>query len=658
MTKKFLTFVIVLLGTLTSYSQVSTNDTLKVVKLNDVEVIGIRPSTNTPISQKTMTSLDISKDFHGQEMIYVLEKTPSVTTQSDGGQPQGYTYFRIRGIDQTRINVTLNGSPFNEPEDQGAYYSNYPGFALNIKSLQIQRGVGTSSNGTSSYGGSINYESKDGLEKGFNGNLTVGSLNTQMYNINYGSGLLKNKLALYGSLSTYTSDGYRYHSGGYGSSAFIAGGYYGDKDIIKLTSFLGSSTNRMAWLPTPESQINIDRKTNVLSDLDKDGFNQDFIQLQEIHNFSSDFIVTNTLFYNNLIGMYNMHFDIYPTYIANYKSNFYGYSTNFKFNINKFKINTGLSINLYDRQHFGNGIVDYDGTYDNVGHKNEYSAYIKPEYSIGKFNIYGDLQLRNVNFTYHDNKNLGKDYTKQWSPFLNPRVGASYKLTDIEKVYVYIGQSQREPTRTDMFGGTEYNLGITDLTPETVNDYELGYKLNTNNLNINVNLYYMNFYNQFIPTGKISTLNSMMIMTSVDRSFRSGIEFDGKYQILDNFSTSNNTTLSYNKILSNGLDYMLYTPNVIVNQDVEYIYKNFYINISVRYLSKSYIDLNDNSAFCPDYTILNAKIGYIDKHIDLSVSGMNLSNANYYTSGNISYGEKCYFVGTPISFYTTLKINF
>lgn len=658
MNKIFIILFVFVLNTLTSYSQVST-DTLKVINLNSVEVTSLRPSSLTPISQKTITSIDIKKEYHGQEMTYILEKTPSVTTNSDGGHPNGYTYFRIRGIDQTRINVTLNGSPLNEIEDQGAYYSNYPGFATYIKSLQVQRGVGTSSNGTASFGGSISFETKDGLDKGIDGSITVGSFNTRQLTANYGSGLLKNNLAFFVGLSTYSSDGYRQKSDGSGSSAFISGGYYGKKDIVKLTAFTGISNNNMSWLPSPESAIKIKRDTNILSPLDKDFFNQTFVQLKEVHSFSSNFVMSNTLFYNNLNGWFNIHFTDYPTYVANYKSNFYGLNTNFKYNSYRFKFNTGLNANKYNRKHFGSGVGDFDGTYNNIGYKNDYSVYFKPEYTYNKLNIYSDLQLRKVQFNY-----VGKDLdiinVINTRNFFNFGLGGTYTLNNKEKVYLYFGKTHREPTRTDMFKGTEYYInGLTNinLVSESVNDFELGYKLNTDKLNINTNFYFMYFNNQYIPSGKLDA-NSLMEMKAVDKSYRVGIEFDGKYKITDNLSTSNFTTLSRNKILSNGFDHVLYSPSIILNQDVEYKISNFYININAKYVSETYINLNDKNAYCPDYITLNSIVGFSNNLVDLSVTCINLTNTNYYTFGNVSSdGTKNYFVGAPISFYTTLKIK-
>jgi iron complex outermembrane receptor protein len=669
--KKYLVLVLMFLS-VSLFSQEKV-DTLKVVDLNDVVVVGNRPSANAPIAQKTISGLEIKKGYYGQEMTYILEKTPSVITQSDGGQPNGYTYFRIRGIDQTRINVTLNGSPLNEPEDMGVYFSNYPGFATFVKSAQVQRGVGASANGTASYGGSINFETKDGLDKGTNIELSIGSFNTQTYSVNYGSGLKKNKLSFFGGASTYTSDGYRQNSSGKGTSGFLSGGYFSDKSVIKLTAFTGKSINQMAWLPTPEPLIKFDRTTNLLSENDDDNFSQSFIQLQETHKYSNNFVSSSSIFYNTLNGVFDIN-DVSTSSVLNvyYRSHFYGYNTNIMIKDENFTTNSGVYVNMYDRWHFGNynDVVDdtNDFLWDNVGYKNELTLYFKPEYKFDKFNFFGDLQVRNIKFDYVNKvKSPYVSYLTNIikTSFINYRFGTTYQLNNSEKLYTYIGKTEREPTRTDIFNGNESidntdDTYMTQIIPtiETVTDFELGHKLNKEKLNVNTNFYFMYFKNQYLPTGLYGS-NSLMIMEQVGKSFRTGIEFDLKYKILEGLYTSNNMTLSFNKILGNDIRYVLYSPNVIVNQDFDYTYKNFYINLSARFLSDSYINMTDKNDISPSYATLNSRVGYTNKNIDLSVSCINMTNTDYYTYGNVSHdGMKNYFVGTPRSFYTSLKIKF
>ena len=641
MKKVLLSVLLVVINVITLFS-VNKNDTTKTIQLSNVEITGGRPSLVYPISEKTVTLNYINKENYGQEMGVFLEKTPSITTQSDGGNQNGYMYFRLRGIDQTRINVTLNGSPLNDQEDQAAYYSNYPNFLINLKSVQIQRGVGTSSNGTSSFGGSINFEGKDGLDTMKSVTLSNGSFGTKVGNVTYSTGLLKNNFAFVSSLSMYKSDGYRYHSGGSGFSGYISGGYYTKNDVIKLTSFTGKSNNDMAWLASPKDSITKDSKHNPLPDTDKDQFTQTFVQLQQIHNFSNNSVNTNTLYYNRLDGKY----DVFGTKIG-LGSNFYGFMSNYNYKQKSYNLNVGVHLNTYSREHF-----DYV-SYNNTGTKNEVSAYFKPEYIINDFNIYGDFQLRTTKFSYSGDTVI-KPIT--WT-FFNPRVGTTYKITSNQNLYTSIGLSHREPTRTDMFGGSDNLITLNPLKPESVVDYELGYRYNTNKLKLNVNLYFMDFTNELTLVGAVGT-NSLSLMTSVEKSYRSGVEFDGKYIINKHFSISNNTILSRNNIVGDNKNFTpLYTPSFITNQDVEYNNKGFYGVLSCRFVSKSYINL-ENTSYCPSYYTINTKLGYNYKSFDISVNGVNITNTKYYTGGYVDMSGDNYFIGTPISFYATLKYNF
>ncbi len=366
--KKMILFTLLLLSI-----QVVAQDTTKTVKLTDIEVTGVRTDTKTPISQKILTKEDIGKSYQGQEMSYILDKTPSVTSQSDGGQPNGYTTFRMRGIDQTRINMTLNGVPLNEPEDQGVYFSNYPNFATNIKSLQIQRGVGTSANGTASYGGSLNFEGKTGTEKETSVQMGYGSFNTQRANISHGSGINKHGLAFYTGLSAYQSDGYKYNSGGSGYSAFVSCGYYGEKNVIKFTGFTGRSINQMAWLAVSDSSIKADPRTNYNPKGENDDFTQSFGQLQYVRSITKNSTLTTTGYYNRLNGVWGMF--VSPTDLMKFKlgSNFYGIMSNYHLEANKFTLNVGVHGNTYDRTHIGS--IDTTHLYTNIGTKVDYSIY-------------------------------------------------------------------------------------------------------------------------------------------------------------------------------------------------------------------------------------------------------------------------------------------
>jgi iron complex outermembrane receptor protein len=642
-------------------------DTTKSVKLTDIEVTGVRTNTNTPISQKTLSKEYITKYYQGQEMSYIIDKTPSITYQSDGGQPNGYTTFRMRGIDQTRVNMTLNGVPLNEPEDQGVYFSNYPNFATNLNSMQIQRGVGTSANGTASYGGSINFEGKTGVDKEASAQVGYGSFNTQRMNASYGSGINQKGFAFYTGLSAYQSDGYKYHSGGKGYSAFVSGGYYGGKNVIKFTAFTGHALNQMAWYAVSADDINKNSRTNYNPSGENDNFTQRFAQLQYVRSLNKNSTITTTAYYNRLDGLWGMFVDpTNPVDLVKYKlgSNFYGLMSNYHLQVNKLSLNVGVHANSYDRTHGGN--LDSLKLYTNTGTKTEYSAYSKIGYTIGKFNLFGDIQVRNVSFSYIGDTSIAK---LNWT-FINPKGGITYNASNNTNYYFSVSQSHREPTRSDMFGGYDnlstqakanlYPFVSTSqqkiITPEQVIDYELGSNVNFRKFSAQYNLYYMDFKNEITLLGALGS-NGLPLMTNVSKSYRSGVELDLKYCLDSHFAITNTSNYSYCRIKGDGYEYQpLLTPNLIVNQGVEYMYKGFTIGVQAKYHSKSYIN-SDNTLTTPEFVIINGNIGYTYKRYSLKFQGVNLTNTRYYTSGYGMGTDKYYFVNAPISGYLTLKMT-
>jgi iron complex outermembrane receptor protein len=635
---------------------VSAQDTTKTQQLTDVVITGVRSNTKTPITQKTITKDDIDKSYQGQEMSYILDKTPAITSQSDGGQPNGYTTFRLRGIDQTRVNMTLNGVPLNEPEDQGVYFSNYPNFAVNLKSMQIQRGVGTSANGTAAYAGSINFESKTGIDKEMTAQIGYGSFNTQRANVTYGSGINKHGLAFYTGLSAYQSDGYKYNSGGKGYSGFVSAGYYGGKNVIKFTGFSGRSLNQMAWYAVLDSTIDKDPRTNYNTNDEKDDFTQSLAQLQYVRSINKYSTLTTTAYYNRLDGVWGLQeYDTLGNLSDLLKlklgSNFYGIMTNYHVEYKKLNMNIGVHANSYNRTH--NGSVADLSRYTNTGYKTDYSGYIKGSYDIGKFSVFGDIQARNVQFTYKGDTTI----TPLTWFFVNPKGGVTYNYSKKVNYYVSVGQNHREPTRNDMFGGDDNLISLNIITPESVIDYELGSNLNFDKFSIQYNVYYMDFKNELTFSGVIGP-NGLPLMTKIDKSFRSGIEFDAKYKLNKSFTLTNSSNYTYCRIPKDGKQYSpLYTPSLIVNQGIEYTIKGFIVGISGRYQSFSYMNL-DNTSSIPSFTTLNANIGYKYKAYSIGAQLVNLTNTRYYTSGVMVGSSRYLYVNAPFSAYLTLKMTF
>lgn len=654
--KKILLVVGMTLSTTFLFSQ-DTNKVKKdtTISLKSVSVIGVKADAKTPISQKTISKTDIEKTYQGQEMTYTLSKTPSITYQSDGGQPNGYTTFRLRGIDQTRINMTLNGVPLNEPEDQGVYFSNYPDFAINIQSLQIQRGVGTSTNGVSSFGGSINFESQSGLEKGGEVQLGYGSFNTSHFNISNSTGLINNKFALFTSLSGYNSDGYKYHSDGQGYSAFISGGYYGKSNTIKFTAFTGRALNGMAWLAVSEDDINKDPRTNYNNSLEKDNFTQTFGQIEWVKTTSKNSFIKTTIFYNRLNGQYSQFVDeSSPIDLDHYflHSNFYGLISNYHLELTKFKFDAGVSGNIYDRNHIETQNGTIGELYNNVGHKDEFSSYLKGSYDIGKLTLFTDIQERSVSFNYNGDVSISKLY---WN-FINPKGGITFKQNDNISYYFSVGSSHREPTRTDMFGGNDNLITLGSTIPEQVTDYELGVNIKYQNLKIQSNLYYMNFHNEITLLGALGS-NGLPLTTTLDKSYRSGLETDITYKLNKTISFINSSNISRNYFKGNAGQFQpLYTPTVVINQGIDISIRNLIFNITTRYQDKSYISL-DNEYYTPSFIIFNSNIRYKIDRFTFLLQGNNLTNRKYFTNGYVIDGVKYYFVNAPISQYLTIKYS-
>jgi iron complex outermembrane receptor protein len=640
--------------TLVIFTCVNAQDTTKNYVLSDIEVVGVRADSKTPVTQKKITKEDIAKTYQGQEMSYILSNSPSIGLSSDGGHAQGYTYFRLRGIDQTRVNMTLNGVPLNEPEDQGVYFSNYPMFATNIESMQIQRGVGSSSNGTASYAGSINFESRNGLDSSTSIQSGYSSFNTMRFNASHSTGIISNNIAAFGSFSSYNSDGYKYNSGGHGYSGFLSIGYYGEKNVIKFTGFSGFSHNDMAWLAVSESDIKKDPRTNYNPKGEDDNFKQSFSQLQYVRELGQRSTLTTTAYYNRLDGLWGMFMDSVNIMKFGLASNFYGIMTNYHLEKNKLNINIGAHANSYNREHRMNiPSLSNDYVYTNTGYKTDFSAYTKASYDIGKVTLFGDAQIRQVDFNYNGDvamKNLS------WT-FFNPKGGITLRQNNKISYYASVGQSHREPTRTDMFGGSDNLTTLNIITPEEVVDYEVGSNICYNKLRFQANVFYMDFKNEITLLGALGA-NGNPLMTNVTKSYRSGLEIDLSYRIGKYITLVNNSSYMDCKITNNGkTTEPLYTPNIMVNQSVEFLYKRFFMSVAAKYHSESYIDF-ENTATTPSFVVFDYNVGYKYKHCSILAQANNITNQSYYTNGYVFAGEKYFFVNAPMNFSVTFKAEF
>lgn len=543
------------------------------------------------------------KNF-GQDIPILLEATPSLVTTSDAGAGVGYTGLRIRGVDATRINVTINGIPVNDPESHAVYWVNMPDLASSIENIQIQRGVGSSTNGAASFGASLNIKTQDISEKPFGSiDQSVGSFGTFKTTIKAGTGIINKHFSLETRMSSIQSNGYLDRASSDLKSYFISGAYIGEKSVLKAVVFSGKEITYQAWYGTPESRVKGDtaamnayadrnglssaERDNLLSSgrtynyytykNEVDNYQQDNYQIHFTHTFNDKLIL-------NLAGHYTYGRGYYEQYrksenLADYGLNpvmigsdtiqqtdlirrlwldndFVGavYGVTYKPTAHLDFV-LGGSANTYFGRHFGELVWAqyasnseiYQRYYSNDSRKSEVSSYLKAVYKRDRFDIYTDLQFRHVDYSFIGKElvnGIPVDVTQSVQfNFFNPKVGASFKLNTNQTLFLNGGISHREPVRADFIASTAENRP----TFETLQDVEFGHQINTSRFSLTTNLYYMNYQNQLLLTGEINDVGAY-IHTNVAKSYRMGVELYGSYRFDKKLKLTGGITLSQNKI--------------------------------------------------------------------------------------------------------------
>jgi iron complex outermembrane receptor protein len=677
MRSKVLLFLLSAVFHIKSNAQNDTTETQK-IQLEEISISSVRSDKNIQVTETTINKKEIEKNYTGQEMPIILAKTPSVTWYSDGGNYTGYSYLRLRGIDQTRINFTLNGVPLNEPEDQGAYFSNYPDFLNSVRSIQVQRGIGLSTNGAAAFAGSVNMESPFLNDSAYvELNSSYGSYHTYRVSPEFNTGLLKNNWSFYGRYSNARSDGFREHSGTKGQSFFFSGGYIGKKGIFKFTGFTGISKNEMAYLAVSDSILKHNYRTNCLTQNEKDEFKQTLVMGQYIAPIGKRSNITSSVYYNYLQGGYSILFspDLYNYSV---KSDFYGAIINYQYQYNSLKLNIGVHGNSYGREHYSSILPDESNLlYKNKGFKNEFSSFVKLAYSIKKITLFADLQYRYTEFNYQSDKNdrinLG---SVNWQ-FINPKAGISYLIKDRHVFYISFGSTSREPTRNDLFAGYD-NIdslnykevgNLRRVKPESLTDLEVGIKLNYRKLKLEFNFYDMEFKNEIAAIGQLSYIG-LPLRKNVASSYRRGIELNLITEPFKGLIFSTQANLSDNRIKTYTTDYdsvtytnvqPLLTPQIIINQSIGYTATKWLTTeVSARYSGKSYLDNTNNENYTtPSSLIFNGSIGvrfYKEHSINFTVN--NITDQKYYTSGYVQSSQPYYFAMATRNYFVTLKLRF
>jgi iron complex outermembrane receptor protein len=606
---------ILLLATLISFSNAFSQEK---DSIRDIQEVVIQSEAGR-LQAVNFHNINPAKSIQnvGKEPSFLLsESVPSVTAYSDTGGNNGYSYYRIRGIDQTRINVSMDGAPMNEPEDQGSYFSNYPDIFNSFDKIQIQKGVGLSKNGTASYGGNIQLFSPDLKEKDLEFGANYGSYNSLRLYGKYTSGI-KNNMGIHVRLSEIYSDGYKYNSSNHGQSAFISGGIFKDKSIWKFNALMGNQRNQLAWLGVTQEQIDKDPRTNGNRD-EKDRFFQTFLQVFNQTKLSESSSLQSSIHYTHLNGNYDFNFNNFiglpengEIYNYAFNSNFLGFYTNFQNKFKNGKIVAGINGNVYSRNHTGSEL-SLGELYRNTGYKNDVSTFVQAEFKAGKWFFSGDVQYRFADFRYKGDLSMNE---LEWN-FFNPKLGINYLINNESNVYFSLGRVGREPTRNDIFMGNDNlmldennQLALGTVTTEYVTDYELGYRFNKEKIKLEFNVFYMDFKDEIVLNGNFGP-NGLALTNKVDKSYRLGAEISFNYQMNEHWNLKNNSSFVYSRIKEENISFSpVLTPKFIVNQEVNYKLNHLTVNVTSRFQDGSYMDFS-NAAKLPSYVILNSGVLY------------------------------------------------
>ncbi|MEM1320156.1 MAG: TonB-dependent receptor [Bacteroidota bacterium] len=551
--------------------------------LPDVELIGTWADPNTPITYTNLSREELEVNNLGQDVPFLVRWTPSAVVNSDAGTGIGYTDIRIRGSDATRINVTINGIPLNDAESQGVFWVNLPDFVSSTDMIQIQRGAGTSTNGAGAFGATINLKTTDRKAEPYvELNNSVGSFNTFKHNIQAGSGLIDGRFTFDGRLSRITSDGYIDRATARLHSFYASAGWWGETSSLQLNVFSGSEITYQAWNGVPAQYINDDelRTFNTAGterpgephDNEVDDYNQTHYQLHYKKQFAGPFQLNAALHYTRGKGFFEQYkagemlnglgFPDVPDTLASdlvrrrwLDNHYYGVTYNLRYQPigNRLSMTLGGALNNYVGRHFGETIwTAFQGEvqdppiyYDNDAEKLDFNVYFKTEYLLTpQLNIYGDLQYRRVDYEFLGFEDVGLQLQQSETlNFFNPKVGLFYDLQGKGGLYASFSVAQREPNRNDFTESSQ----VSRPRSETMYDTELGYRLEKKRVQLGANLYWMTYDDQLVPTGRLNDVGAATRI-NVDKSYRLGVELDGRIEVVDGVHFGGTLTLSRNKI--------------------------------------------------------------------------------------------------------------
>ena len=675
------------------FSQTRKDTIILKKELAEVQILSNKARENTPISFKNINKREITENNLGQDLPYIINLSPSITTSSDAGAGIGYTNFRLRGSDATRINVTVNGVPLNDSESQGVWWVNMPDFASSLENIQIQRGVGTSTNGAAAFGGSINLEtnkmSKDNFFKTSN---TIGSYRTIKNTLEFGTGLISDKIIFQGRLSNINSDGYIDRASSDLKSMYLEGGVFNKNSILKALLFTGHEKTYQAWNGVPLNYLDSNRTYNSYTyENEIDNYQQTHFHLNYIKNLKNKLSYSVTAHYTNGKGYYeqerldeplsdygleNIFFEndtISNTDLIRRKwlnNDFGGFIYSINKIYEKYDVTLGGGNNRYSGQHYGNIIwsqyasnAEYNHQYYwNKAMKLDNNIYLKINYEYeNKFNFYVDLQSRNIEYTFEGKDNDGNSAEQKINlTFFNPKLGIYHKINQTQQVYASYAIANKEPNRNDYVESTPNSRPLH----ETLYNAEIGFKKNKNKYNLGVNFYHMLYDNQLVLTGKINDVGAYT-RTNIDKSYRQGLEIEGEYRFSDQFNWNGNMTLSQNKInkfdsyIDNWdtgtqeiIEYsntdLSFSPNILWTSLIKYKIGDISVNFISKYVGEQFIDNTSSlDRMLDDYLVNNLRISYSWKNKIFKRTNIALQINNILNNEYVSNAWVYQFITTP-----------
>ncbi len=641
----------------TSHTTRDPSYSITTIAIGEIVVSATRNNPKSAMVQTYLNKQQIAEQNLGQDLPYLLNQQPSIVTTSDAGTGVGYTGIRIRGSDATRVNVTINGIPVNDAESQGAYWVDLPDIASSIDNIQVQRGVGTSTNGAGAFGGSLNIQTNRLITKAYGEyNASYGSFNTLKNTVSVGSGLIDDKFSFDARLSKITSNGFIDRGKSDLQSYYLSGGYFSKSNIIKFITFSGQEETYQAWNGIPEARLKGDAQgmedyiaRNYLDAEDADNlrnsnsrtynqftyanqvdhYKQDYYQLHYSHEFNSNWNSHLALHYTKGKGYYEEYkkdqaFSKYgldnviigtntitATNLVRRRwldNDFYGTTFSLDYNTHKkFSALIGGGWNRYDGQHFGEVIwaqyasnsTSHQRYYNDTANKTDVNVFIKANYLLfGKLNIYADIQERNIYYEFLGyNRFLENVHQGASLNFVNPKVGVNYDFTEKSNVYASYSVGQKEPSRDD------YTQSTPDSRPkpERLQDVEAGYKQFTKSVSWGLNLYYMDYKDQLIVTGQVNDVGAY-IHTNVAKSYRQGIEGELGIKFLKNLTWNLNATYSQSKIKN----FQEFVDNYDLGTQDTITYKTSDIAFSPNFIGGSTLTFE---------AFKNFKISFISKYV-------------------------------------------